>query len=95
MEDALRNLVESLCIMLLISGDDCAGTPKYLEASDHQNVVPKGEFLKMNNEKLKYACIDESRNREQESSSMCAKLKAWKDATVENKRWRGKQDRRL
>ena len=64
MEDSLGNLAEALYIMLLIRGDDHAGMPNHIEVTYHRHVVLKEAFLSMDNERLRYSCIDELRNLE-------------------------------
>ena len=78
-EDVIGNLIEAICIMFFIRGDDYSGLPKSLEASNHVHAVLLEELFDITNDRLLDAYVDKLINRGQEKSAVHAKLKAWKD----------------
>ena len=65
-EDVIGNLVEALCSMFFIRGNDYSGLPKCRKSSKHRCAVLLEALFDMTNDRLRSACIDELINCEKE-----------------------------
>ena len=59
MEDVIGKLVEDLCSMFFICGDDYSGIPKHLDASNHRYTVLLEDIFDTTNDRLRDAHVDE------------------------------------
>ena len=90
-EDVIGNLVESLHNYALVRGDDYESLSKHVEVSEQRYEMAKSSGLELANSKVRDRYLEELLSRNQSHSTLCTKLKSWKDAPADSK---GDDDRK-
>ena len=77
-DDVIGTMLESMCSMMMIRGDEHDALPKCLEATENRHQVAKESNLDTTNDRLRDTCMTELENREHAGSATCIRLKGWK-----------------
>ena len=79
-EDVVGNMLESLCNVFLIRGDDYSTLPKYHEAAQHRFEVLEEAGFDMTSPKFRDDCMNELKDRGQRSVNTHQAMQLWRDA---------------
>ena len=81
----LGNFVEALCDFVLIRGEEHYALPKCMEVSQNRYEVLKMVGFEMATKELRDTYMQELRSREQDRTTIYARLLAWSNETNEAK----------